>query len=834
MIQAKIRYFKPCKALQAISTYNTLFATTDSSHCYKSKISNVSTALRQYRLFSSKGQRSVSTQRFSSNRNLLSSSQELLSDANAEVTNQKDLADSHSNLKFHEKRLPKDEFAAIATLLFQSEGSAKYPFAREITNLKAKTESKRSIRKSITKSVKRLTITNDAQKNNADLDLLKTFKSNSFNSSAIFKSTSDQETAKLEYLQKVRNFVSSAETLDINAIFSFLNTNSVPQNVLDSHEQNIELIKEFILNSSQATFPAVSHAIQFILYKNFSSNNLSSAPSLTIALEQDILESHSYSLIQLLLIRALDIYPETTYSNESDLIKQNTNNGITVVFDQLSNILDFFNSDSNKQHITLNDLFLRLVSRSGPVELAKATFLKFVDNYGANLSQNTIDEFFQALYRSSQANYNASGSFSIENFDEALVKYQQFFNPRNLTPPVAQFLLSTTTSLDEFYKALNLIEASEYQDEILSKCQTYIFNACIKCFENTNKFESTTDPLYDTENKLFYTKLMAQLFGLLNRFASSTGGISKQVLDQCLATCIKVGNSAGIYYVFCLQAKLKSKQHDPSPNSSEEASKHLLISKNTIDEIMQFYPFSSGFISKEKSKLPYLWAINDAIIVDSVREEAILHYLRQSQLDNPLQESNSYCKYLETLGRSNFLDLLKYEWSATLSPLLGNGLSDAHINDPRFQNILISFISASKANDQSLTLSFSVLDELLRLSTKSQLSHDFVLALLLKIVSERLLPYGPTLIHLAKWFISSTDVSYWNDNDIEKVFNSRSLVRSAISDKQEKFGAELLDRPTENSGNEIPDDVGKYLTTLVLQVRKGEDVSTALELLIDV
>lgn len=661
-----------------------------------------------------------------------------------------------------------DEFTILRSLVFNRESLAS--FQKDMTSMRQKREHQKLLNNATSKSSRELDL--------SKLILTKNVTSNRF-----------KDNANINH-DKIRMFVSSPTRYsDSQDIINFI---KIHTESTFSSENLTDFVEVMIENCNQYSFPAISQAMTQISSK----------------ISPDQLDK----LITLLLTRALKVFPETTYVVEDGDVCESLGS------DHLTKLEGLLLNSKYK------DIYLRIVAKSGSLKKADELLMEYMEQK-VPISVESIDAFFASLSRFLLVNQRISQLDRLEynqSVKEAIIKYKSWLVARNITPSLIEFLLEHTSYLEEFHSLLNAIEESRHRDDILSQCQPKIIQAAVRCSlpfgywaelesESTqpnnsvinNKREvkiSASEPIVRTKD--IYTKAMATMFGMLNRFGRSSAGITVEALDKCLVISARLGNSSGMFKALSLRLK--------NPDFPS-------IPKDTLTQVFDSFPLAQKGQNKEKLASPFLWVVNDAIIADSARDEIILFHLR-NHLDI-IQDSKIYLRYISALGRCRRVDLLLHEWDTAISPLM---INDGYLENPYFQDIAMSLLAAFKtANSPESGL--AILDALLHASTVSSSSHGFSLNVLTNVISHELLPLSSTLHHVTHWLLNNREATYWSDADVVRVYSHISAYGTLpdVSNMPSSY--------PNNQKGETSSIVGKLLSELVIQVRHGDDVDLALK-----
>lgn len=603
-----------------------------------------------------------------------------------------------------------------------------------------------------------------------------------------------------DILEKTQQFISTpTRTPDKQEIINFITIHAGNTPKLKQVQTILETMAEY---SNQYTLPAVFKAFYTIL------NDHKTWPSFSPA--------KINFLIEALLNRALQVFPETEYIVEDDSVLE------VVGSNQLDSIFDIISCTEEPK---IKDHYLRLVSRSGSFKDAEKLIVESINN-GIAISDESVDTFFKSLGNYLAINRKISPLGRLDynvSVKKAINKYKTCLKSQNLTPAVATFLLEHTSFLEEFYRLLNAIEESRYRDHILSKCQPSIIETAVRCSLptslwnqldreggniSTHNIQEKTELLVDYGAPVVRTsdiivKSMATMFGILNRFAKSSAGITVEALDQCIVTSARLGNSSGMYKALSLRLQ----GINPSTMKSQ-----------TLVDVFSSFPLNKKPLNREKLASPYLWVVNDAIIADSARDEIILLHLRNHF--EPEKNTRVYHHYISALGRCHRIDLLLHEWDTVISPLV---IDEGYLENPHFQDIFMSLLAAFKMSN-SPENGLNILNSLLNTSTVSESSHGFALNILCKVLSHELLPLPTSLNHVTRWLINNNNAPFWSNADVVRLFSEISA--SASVPDVTSMQSNNNNKP---SKGETPSIIGKLLSELVIQVRQGDDIELALK-----
>ena len=250
----------------------------------------------------------------------------------------------------------------------------------------------------------------------------------------------------------------------------------------------------------------------------------------------------SRKLVLNMFHRALDAYDTTTYNIRDHEL--NTEYGLEQVdnfryFYEL--YLDTFEQQTDDE---IYDLLFRLAAKSGPIEAADS-ILSDQLNSGLIPSTDSINVFIKALTnhinlrqeldgninnRKDANSYNNNSNKFAETVKNDLVAYRAILISENISTHVIEFLLTWCSTFDEIYSVLEIAGESKFSDEILCTCQVVILKAVVRCSIEQDKGDFKV-----------YSKAMAHMFGVLNRFQSARWGL---VLKLMTSVCCCVQNMA--------------------------------------------------------------------------------------------------------------------------------------------------------------------------------------------------------------------------------------------------------------------------------------------------
>lgn len=606
-------------------------------------------------------------------------------------------------------------------------------------------------------------------------------------------------------VDKVKKFAHSAREITASDVGTFLRIHAQSESTQHASAVFLAYLEELIMQSNENSLPAIA---QFIVESLWEGTGFAEFIPEERALQEEIAQNQ----ISLVLTRALEVFPFTTISTESGEVEETA--GVARLT-QIEKMLDQFSA--NNETNSLKDLFLRLVSQSGTYERAKALINKYTE-VGHTFTEDTIDMFIQLLSQYSHAKWEVS-SCTLREFNASLksdlLSFQSLFISESVTPAITNFLLDFVVDPNEFYGILDVVEGSRHRDRILSTCQPQILKAAVRCHLRTiqTRDPSETNALafvnHTSQRAGPHSIAMSHMFGLLSRFDGSSAGITSEALEECLVLSARLGNSAGMHQALALRLHL---------TQGESSTETIVPLPNKIlSKVFDAFPISAGAVAQEKMKSFSPWIVNDAIIIDSARDESILFHLR-SQLD-PLKNPKEYSQYLSALGRCSRSDLILYEWQK-LAPLINENVNDSH-----FQDVVMTLLAAFKTADSAY--GGEVLKALLEASTIGVANHGCSLNLLTKVLNHELLPLAPTLHVIAKWLLNNPQAGQWSDADVTQLFSEVSPhsvhLPELIGTANDSLIQLEIDR---NQAAHLA--LGKALSDLVNHVRNGEDVKLAL------
>lgn len=647
-----------------------------------------------------------------------------------------------------------DEYSVVSLLLFRNIGSAKdhgFNETNKLLNIKAAQE-RRNKRQSIAvKNARQASFSNLGRSDK------------SVRSPKVIGYRVNQLKASKDFIdqERINQFAKKTSEVTAKDVSTFLKinaqTNSGPSHFL-------EYIEELIFQSNQYTLPAIAEFITDYLW---------SGSEFFKELPKDYMLKYQANETQLDLVlnQALKVLPETTVSVSSGEIEEIPGVRQLIFIEKL---LDSFNGEKSAQ---LKDLFLRIVARSGTYGRARTVLVKYL-NAGVLLSEETVDVFVRALNRYNAAQLeNFSGSidqFNV-NVKEEISEFQHIFDTTNITPAIAEFLLSFVYNVKEFYFILNAIETSHHRDAILGCCQAQLINAIVRCHlydKVTSKLDnsSTISVSKTSSNDMRTTRAMSHMFGLLTRFQDTTSGVTRDALEEMLAISAQLGNASGMHRTLAIKRERFGEKHK--------------FSNETLSKVFDAFPISKGAMSQEKiNALSSPWIVNEALIIDSSREETVLFHLR-GQLNLELAEdAKTYTRYLAALGRCERSDLLLHEWSQIKDLTLSQ--NNDFLENPYSQDIMLELFTAMK-NSKSDAFSSEILSTILQACTRSEVSRGYILNFTSQVIRKRLYPVVPLLYVISKWSLSTASGAQTIETDLEKIFHdlpTEEMVDTSSFDK---------------------------------------------------
>lgn len=413
----------------------------------------------------------------------------------------------------------------------------------------------------------------------------------------------------------------------------------------------------------------------------------------------------------------------------------------------------------------LQDHWFQLVAQNGTAEMADELMTELYLKQNKLPSLKATDIFIQALIRrieTQKMHFSGSEEEFIISVKGDLADYRALLVSSQVTPTVIEFLLLWTTTLDEVYSVVETAMNSEHADWIMASCQVQILQSIVRCSLNADRngreVPGLADPTYFVP---IHAKAMAHMFGALNRFNKSAGGISSAALDECLLLSAKHGNSAGMYRAISMRLGMQSE--NPIPAS-------------VISQVFDQFPIASGEMAKEQKSNPHLWIVNGTVVSDHKRDQVILYHLR-TMIDMK-SDLAAYQKYIGALGRCKRSDRLYWEWEEFV---LQNANWISH------RDTVLQFICAHKAADSLdagleiiyQVMGASALDEgyssavsIIRHAFRYQALH---VPSLIKTVSHNLInEAGPS----KKWLSSDVEAVF---EEISRDFNMSSQLAKTIN-----------------------------------------------------
>ncbi|KAF5095284.1 hypothetical protein D0Z00_003197 [Geotrichum galactomycetum] len=515
--------------------------------------------------------------------------------------------------------------------------------------------------------------------------------------------------------QKVIQLVQSGKEITANDIATFLQIHA-------TSSSQTECINELILNSDETSLPGL---VDFM----------------TERLLSDASAENSTAHLRLLLSQATTVLPVTAISVVTGELEEIQNiarlSKIETLLDQL---------EASPASSGLRDLWLRVVARSGTYNDAKTLLFKYSEQ-GVDISQDTIDAFVESLNRYSHAQWELSSS-TLAEFSAQLklemLNFRHFFVTPNITPAIADFILSFVYELNEFYEILEVIENSHNRDRILSKTQPQILRAVVRCqvirpskhqggLEKQDTHTYTTDQTSHRAGSRM--RAMSHMFGLLNRFEKSSAGVTREALDECLLTCARLGNSAGMQQAIALRAHL----------GADAAAVPL----DVLSKVFDSFPIAGGELAQEKlRKAAPPWVVSEALVIDPSRDEAVLYLLRGKLV--PERDGREYARYIAALGRCGRSDLLLHELGL-LKPLMIEQLANPH-----FQAVCLELLAALRTAG-SERFGAELIDNLLSTATTNGVNSGYVHSVLTQALAQGLFPLLPALFLVARWLVAHPD-----------------------------------------------------------------------------
>lgn len=616
---------------------------------------------------------------------------------------------------------------------------------------------------------------------------------------------------------KVMKFAQSSREITAKDVATFLKIHAQSDNPEHAGSVVLAYLEELIMQSNENTLPAIAQFITDYLWEG---------PAFVDFLPKDLIQQEeiAQNQISLVLARALEVFPSTTISTESGEVEETPG---VVLLTHIEKLLDQFSS--NKETDSLKDLFLRLVSQSGTYARAATIINKYTES-GQSFTEDTIDMFVQSLSRYSHAKWEVSSCY-LKEFNASLKAdlylYQPFFISENVTPAITNFLLDFVVDPDEFYGILEVVEGSRHSDRILSVCQPQILKAAVRCHMHTI---TSIDPAetnavafvnYTSKRAGTHTVAMSHMFGLLNRFNSSSAGVTSEALEQCLVLSARLGNTSGMHQALALRLHLTQGDNANSPAAP--------LPNSVLSKVFDAFPISKGAVAQEKANSFSPWIVNDAVIIDAARDESILFHLR-SQLDS-LKDTKEYSQYLSALGRCQRSDLIIHEWQK-LAPLMTSTSDNSVFDNSGFQDVILSLLAAFKTAD-STHHGCEIIEALLEASNVSAIKHRYALNVLTKVFNHELLPLAPTLNIVSKWFLHNTQAPNWSNADIVLLYGELSpnsnqfpeLINTASNSLISQVKSELAAEDQDASASHLV--LGRILSDLIIQVRNGQDIQLA-------
>lgn len=483
---------------------------------------------------------------------------------------------------------------------------------------------------------------------------------------------SPESIEKIHFLMKDSN-TRSLTALDIdnwlklNIIFS--ESSHVVQELLG------KAIDEMINSSTQSTLPVVMEFLQQYWKQGFEGIK----PSGVLAKNQ-VISVLSRALKLLSSLETLE-FSETPSPLEPYLIFYN----------------NFMENRQSAEYDDLQDHWFRLVAQNGTAEMADELMTELYLKQNKLPSLEATDIFIQALIRRIEAqkmHFSGSEEEFIISVKGDLADYRALLVSSQVTPTVIEFLLLWTTTLDEVYSVVETAMNSEYSDWIMASCQVHILQSIVRCSLNADRngreVPGLADPTYFVP---IHAKAMAHMFGALNRFDKSAGGISPAALDECLLLSAKHGNSAGMYRAISMRLNMQSDN---------------LIPASVISQVFDQFPIASGEMAKEQKSNPHLWIVNGTVVSDHKRDQVILYHLR-TMIDMK-SDQVAYQKYIGALGRCKRSDRLYWEWEEFVAQ---------NSNWITHRDTVLQFICAHKAAE-SLDVGLKIIDQVMQASASDE------------------------------------------------------------------------------------------------------------------
>jgi hypothetical protein len=514
--------------------------------------------------------------------------------------------------------------------------------------------------------------------------------------------------------EKVIQLVQSGKEITANDISTFLQIHATPSS-------QTECINELILNSDETSLPGLVNFVTERLLSDASAEN-------------------SPAQLRLLLSQAASVLPVTTISVVTGELEEIQNiarlSKIETLLDQL---------EATPASSGLRDLWLRVMARSGTYSDAKALLFKYSEQ-GVDISQDTIDAFVESLNRYSHAQWELSSS-TLSEFSAKLklemLNFRHFFVTPNITPAIADFILSFVYDLNEFYEILEVIENSHNRDRILSKTQPQILRAVVRCHvilpsKHQGGLDERDTHNYTTDHTSHRAgprmRAMSHMFGLLNRFEKSSAGVTREALDECLLTCARLGNSAGMQQAIALRSHLGA-------DSTAAA-----VPLDVLSKVFDSFPISGGELAQEKlRKAAPPWVVSEALVIDPSRDEAVLYLLRGQLV--PERDGREYARYIAALGRCSRSDLLLHELGL-LKPLMAEQLANPHV-----QAVCIELLAALRTAG-SERYGAELIDSLLAAAAINGVNGGYVHSVLTQALAQGLFPLLPALFLVARWLVA--------------------------------------------------------------------------------
>lgn len=512
---------------------------------------------------------------------------------------------------------------------------------------------------------------------------------------------------------------------------------------------------------------------------------------------RQLAESH----VQLVFEHTLKLYPETEYLVEGDEIVAQP--GIT----NLDSFKRFYENFILAFHIphtisSLDDLWFQIVAQCDSIEHADNILVDML-NHHRFPSNRGIDIFIKALGKhiaAQQRIFSGSREEFMNNVKSHLFAYRSLLVSDQITPAVVEFLLMWTSTMEELYSVLDTATNAKAGDRIFGSCQPSILRAVVRCALESghDQEELPVKNVGNSNNALVSPKIfvpvharaMAHMFGVLNRFTKCSAGITSEALDECLILAAKYGNSAGMYKSLAMKLRLAEK-NETSSNANNN------ISAQVLCQVFDSFPISAGAVAQEKKSSPSLWVVQDSILLDGARDQAILYHLRT--MVDPIVDTDAFKKYIGALGRCGRSDRIYWEWQ------------EFHGRSPEWvqsQDVVLEFISAYAASNE-VSQGLAVIDAVLDISINhdAEQLYQASVSIIQNVFRYDVLPLVVVLRHAVNWFIRNKKSTKWSEEDIVKVFDEVGQSRTFTA--HERVAASLI---------------GQEVVRTILQCRNGLDV----------